>query len=76
VLTRYLAKELARAGSRRMCGPGAIQTDFSGGMVRDNPEITGAVAEMTALGRAGVRRISTDDRGPFRKRIAGSMARE
>jgi NAD(P)-dependent dehydrogenase (short-subunit alcohol dehydrogenase family) len=34
--------------------PGAIQTDFSGGMVRDNPEVNKRVAEMTALGRAGV----------------------
>ena len=40
VLTRYLAKEL---GARRIVAntvaPGAIATDFSGGMVRDNPEI-------------------------------------
>jgi len=41
--------------------PGAIQTDFSGGMVRDNPEINKRVAEMTALGRAGV----PDDIGPM-----------
>jgi NAD(P)-dependent dehydrogenase (short-subunit alcohol dehydrogenase family) len=34
--------------------PGAIATDFSGGMVRDNPEINKRVADMTALGRAGV----------------------
>jgi len=55
VLTRYLAKEL---GPRRITvntvAPGAIATDFSGGMVRDNPEINKRVAEMTALGRAGV----------------------
>jgi hypothetical protein len=31
-----------------------IATDFSGGMVRDNPEINKRVADMTALGRAGV----------------------
>jgi NAD(P)-dependent dehydrogenase (short-subunit alcohol dehydrogenase family) len=62
VLTRYLAKEL---GPRRITvnvvAPGAIQTDFSGGMVRDNPEINKRVAEMTALGRAGV----PDDIGPM-----------
>jgi NAD(P)-dependent dehydrogenase (short-subunit alcohol dehydrogenase family) len=62
VLTRYMAKEL---GSRRITAnvvaPGAIQTDFSGGMVRDNPEINKRVAEMTALGRAGV----PDDVGPM-----------
>jgi NAD(P)-dependent dehydrogenase (short-subunit alcohol dehydrogenase family) len=34
--------------------PGAIQTDFSVGMVRDNPEFNTRVAVMTALGRAGV----------------------
>lgn len=62
VLTRYLAKEL---GPRRIAvnvvAPGAIETDFSGGMVRDNPEINKRVAEMTALGRPGV----PDDIGPM-----------
>jgi NAD(P)-dependent dehydrogenase (short-subunit alcohol dehydrogenase family) len=62
VLTRYLAKEL---GPRRIAvnvvAPGAIETDFSGGMVRDNPEINKRVAEMTALGRVGV----PDDIGPM-----------
>ena len=62
VLTRYLAKEL---GPRRitvnLVAPGAIETDFSGGMVRDNPEINKRVAEMTALGRPG----APDDRGPM-----------
>lgn len=55
VLTRYQAKEL---GPRRIAvnavAPGAIQTDFSGGMVRDNPDLNKQVADMTALGRAGV----------------------
>ena len=62
VLTRYQAKEL---GARRIAvnavAPGAIQTDFSGGMVRDNPELNKQVADMTALGRAGV----PDDIGPI-----------
>jgi NAD(P)-dependent dehydrogenase (short-subunit alcohol dehydrogenase family) len=62
VLTRYLAKEL---GPRRIAvntvAPGAIATDFSGGMVRDNPEMNRRVSEMTALGRAGV----PDDIGPM-----------
>jgi NAD(P)-dependent dehydrogenase (short-subunit alcohol dehydrogenase family) len=54
VLTRYLAKEL---GPRRIAvntvAPGAIATDFSGGAVRDNPELNKRIADMTALGRAG-----------------------
>ncbi|HUB30041.1 MAG TPA: SDR family oxidoreductase [Terracidiphilus sp.] len=62
VLTRYLAKELGpRKITANVVAPGAIQTDFSGGMVRDNPEINKRVAEMTALGRAGV----ADDIGPM-----------
>lgn len=54
VLTRYLAKEL---GHRRITvnviAPGAIATDFSGGVVRDNPELNNFVASQTALGRVG-----------------------
>jgi NAD(P)-dependent dehydrogenase (short-subunit alcohol dehydrogenase family) len=55
VLSRYLAKEL---GPRRIAvntvAPGAIETDFNGGVVRDNPDYNRRVAEATALGRAGV----------------------
>ncbi|MCW3060563.1 MAG: short chain dehydrogenase family protein [Capsulimonas sp.] len=62
VLTRFLAAEL---GPRRIAvntvAPGAIATDFSGGMVRDNPEINKLVADHTALGRAGL----PDDIGPM-----------
>jgi len=62
VLTRYLAKEL---GPRRIAvntvAPGAIATDFSGGMVRDNPELNRRIASETALGRVGV----PEDIGPM-----------
>jgi NAD(P)-dependent dehydrogenase (short-subunit alcohol dehydrogenase family) len=62
VLTRYLAKELGLRGiAVNTVAPGAIATDFSGGMVRDNPEVNRRVAEMTALGRAG----QPDDIGPM-----------
>jgi len=62
MLTRYMAKELGpRRITANVVAPGAIETDFSGGMVRDNPEINKRVAEMTALGRAGV----PDDIGPM-----------
>jgi NAD(P)-dependent dehydrogenase (short-subunit alcohol dehydrogenase family) len=62
VLTRYLAKELgARGIVVNTVAPGAIATDFSGGMVRDNPEVNKRVADMTALGRVGV----PDDIGPM-----------
>ena len=54
VLTRYLARELSPRRIRVNCiAPGAVETDFSGGAVRDNPEINGMVASMTALGRPG-----------------------
>jgi NAD(P)-dependent dehydrogenase (short-subunit alcohol dehydrogenase family) len=39
VLTRYLAKELGPCGiAVNTVAPGAIATDFSGGIVRDNPK--------------------------------------
>jgi NAD(P)-dependent dehydrogenase (short-subunit alcohol dehydrogenase family) len=60
-LTRYMAVEL---GPRRIAvnvvAPGAIATDFSGGIVRDNPQVNKMVADHTALGRAGL----PDDVGP------------
>lgn len=54
VLTRYMAKELgARQISVNVIAPGAIETDFNGGRVRDNPEINKVIASLTALGRVG-----------------------
>jgi NAD(P)-dependent dehydrogenase (short-subunit alcohol dehydrogenase family) len=52
--TRYLAQELGpRRITANVIAPGAIATDFSGGMVRDNPEVNKWVASVTALGRVG-----------------------
>ncbi|EOC1300382.1 SDR family NAD(P)-dependent oxidoreductase [Cronobacter dublinensis] len=55
VLTRYQAKEL---GSRKIAvniiAPGAIETDFGGGQVRDNDELNRFIASQTALGRVGL----------------------
>lgn len=54
VLTRYQAKELgARGITVNVLAPGAIETDFGGGAVRDNAELNAFVAANTALGRAG-----------------------
>jgi NAD(P)-dependent dehydrogenase (short-subunit alcohol dehydrogenase family) len=53
--TRYLAKELGGRGiTANVVAPGAIETDFNGGGVRDNAELNKFVASVTALGRAGL----------------------
>jgi len=61
-MTRYMAFEL---GDRRIAvnvvAPGAIATDFSGGVVRDNPDVAKAIGAMTALGRPG----QPEDIGPM-----------
>lgn len=55
VLTRYMAKELGPKGIRvNVIAPGAIETDFDGGAVRDNEQINEFIASQTALGRAGL----------------------
>ncbi|KWU47733.1 SDR family NAD(P)-dependent oxidoreductase [Pseudomonas sp. R11F] len=55
VLTRYQAKELGGRGiSVNVLAPGAIETDFGGGAVRDNQALNAMVAQNTALGRAGL----------------------
>ncbi|WP_115718939.1 SDR family NAD(P)-dependent oxidoreductase [Gallaecimonas mangrovi] len=54
VLSRYWAKELAERQIRvNTLAPGAIATDFSGGMVRDNETVHNMVKSVTALGRVG-----------------------
>ncbi|MEK1940836.1 MAG: SDR family oxidoreductase, partial [Pseudomonas sp.] len=55
VLSRYQAKELgARGISVNTLAPGAIETDFGGGAVRDNAGLNAMVASNTALGRVGL----------------------
>lgn len=55
VLTRYLAKELGSRGiAVNTIAPGAIETDFGGGGVRDVPDLNRMVADQTAMGRAGL----------------------
>jgi NAD(P)-dependent dehydrogenase (short-subunit alcohol dehydrogenase family) len=69
-LSRYMAMEL---GPRRIAvnvvAPGPIATDFSGGLVRDNPMVNQVIAHNTALGRAGL----PGDVGPV---IAGLLSDE
>ncbi len=61
ILTLYMAKEFAGRGiTANTIAPGAIETDFLGGAVRDTPAYNEAFAGMTALGRVGV----PDDIGP------------
>ena len=70
VLSHYLAKELGSRGiAVNTVAPGAIETDFGGGAVRDNPDINRTLANITALGRVGL----PDDIGPM---IAGLLSED
>jgi NAD(P)-dependent dehydrogenase (short-subunit alcohol dehydrogenase family) len=61
VMTRYMALELGPRGIRaNVVAPGAVATDFSGGIVRDTPELQEVLAEHAALGRHAV----AEDIGP------------
>ena len=54
-LTKYQAKELGQRGIRvNVVAPGAIETDFRGGTVRDNAQVNAHIASQTALGRVGL----------------------
>lgn len=54
-LSRYQAKTLGERKIRvNVVAPGAIETDFGGGAVRDNPELNNFIASQTALGRVGL----------------------
>ena len=72
VFTHYMAKELGPRGiTVNTVAPGAIQTDFSGGVVRDNPAVNKHVASITALGRPGL----PDDIGPLVSSLLSDDAR-
>ncbi|MEX0491676.1 SDR family NAD(P)-dependent oxidoreductase [Raoultella terrigena] len=62
MLSVYMARELGGRGiTVNTVAPGAIETDFGGGLVRDNAGVNAQFAAMTALGRVGV----PDDIGPM-----------
>jgi NAD(P)-dependent dehydrogenase (short-subunit alcohol dehydrogenase family) len=68
ILTVYMAKELGSRGiAVNTVAPGAIETDFLGGAVRDMPDLNKQFAGMTALGRVGV----PDDIGPMIASLLG-----
>lgn len=55
VLSRVWAAELGPRKIRvNTVAPGAVQTDFNGGTVRDNEKVNKMVSDLTALGRPGV----------------------
>lgn len=68
ILTVYMARELGGRGiTANTVAPGAIETDFLGGAVRDSPDYNQAFAGMTALGRVGL----PDDIGPMVASLLG-----
>lgn len=71
-LTKYQAKELGLRKIRvNVVAPGAIETDFGGGTVRDNEAVNQHIASVTALGRVGL----PDDIGPVVAFLCSQEAR-
>jgi len=69
VLGVCLARELGGRGiTVNTVAPGAIETDFLGGAVRDMPDLNKQFADMIALGRVGV----PDDIGPMIASLLGA----
>ncbi|CAH0994704.1 3-oxoacyl-[acyl-carrier-protein] reductase FabG [Emticicia aquatica] len=53
-LTRYIAKELGPRGIRaNVVAPGPIETDFNNAGIKNNAQLKGYLASVTALGRVG-----------------------
>jgi NAD(P)-dependent dehydrogenase (short-subunit alcohol dehydrogenase family) len=72
ILTLYMAKELGSRGiTANTIAPGAIETDFLGGAVRDTPAYNEAFANIIALGRVG----KPDDIGPAVSGLLGPDSR-
>ena len=54
IFNRYVAKEYGQRGIRsNIVAPGAIETDFNGAAIRNNPQMKAYIASGTALGRVG-----------------------
>jgi NAD(P)-dependent dehydrogenase (short-subunit alcohol dehydrogenase family) len=71
-LTRYQALELGNRQIRvNSIAPGAIATDFGGGAVRDNEQLSNMIASQTALGRIGL----PDDIGGVAAFLCGDESR-
>ncbi len=55
MLTKYMAQELGPRKIRaNVVAPGAVETDFGGGRIRDDKELNLEVASRVALGRVGL----------------------